>query len=288
MSKTIQLAHSPDADDIFMYYAIKFGWVDTRGMVFENVGLDIETLNVEALKGTYDVSAISFGMYPLIRDEYALLRTAVSFGEGYGPKLIRRKDKRLKRNFKVALSGKYTTNAMLFRIYYPEARPIYMDFLEIEQAVVSGEVDAGVLIHESILDFDKSLEVEKEIWDIWVELAGEGLPLPLGGMALRRSLPLSRAIDIEKVLIDGVKIANQRKEELCAKLEADNLVRISDKMLEKYLDMYASDASVELSPLQIKALDRLYEIGFKHGMWELPIKTEDYLIPREYEEIRNS
>ncbi len=288
MSKTIQLAHSPDADDIFMYYAIKFGWVDTRGMVFENVGLDIETLNVEALKGTYDVSAISFGMYPLIRDEYALLRTAVSFGEGYGPKLIRRKDKRLKRNFKVALSGKYTTNAMLFRIYYPEARPIYMDFLEIEQAVVSGEVDAGVLIHESILDFDKSLEVEKEIWDIWVELAGEGLPLPLGGMALRRSLPLSRAIDIEKVLIDGVKIANQRKEELCVKLEADNLVRISDKMLEKYLDMYASDASVELSPLQIKALDRLYEIGFEHGMWELPIKTEDYLIPREYEEIRNS
>ncbi len=288
MSKTIQLAHSPDADDIFMYYAIKFGWVDTRGMVFENVGLDIETLNVEALKGTYDVSAISFGMYPMIRDEYALLRTAVSFGEGYGPKLIRRKDKRLKRNFKVALSGKYTTNAMLFRIYYPEARPIYMDFLEIEQAVVSGEVDAGVLIHESILDFDESLEVEKEIWDIWVELAGEGLPLPLGGMALRRSLPLSRAIDIEKVLIDGVKIANQRKEELCAKLEADNLVRISDKMLEKYLDMYASDASVELSPLQIKALDRLYEIGFEHGMWELPIKTEDYLIPREYEEIRNS
>ncbi len=288
MSKTIQLAHSPDADDIFMYYAIKFGWVDTRGMVFENVGLDIETLNVEALKGTYDVSAISFGMYPLIRDEYALLRTAVSFGEGYGPKLIRRKDKRLKRNFKVALSGKYTTNAMLFRIYYPEARPIYMDFLEIEQAVVSGEVDAGVLIHESILDFDKSLEVEKEIWDIWVELAGEGLPLPLGGMALRRSLPLSRAIDIEKVLIDGVKIANQRKEELCVKLEADNLVRISDKMLEKYLDMYASDASVELSSLQIKALDRLYEIGFEHGMWELPIKTEDYLIPREYEEIRNS
>ncbi len=153
----IQLAHSPDADDIFMYFAIKFGWVDTKGYTFENIGLDIETLNVEALKGTYDVSAISFGMYPLIKNEYALLRTAVSFGEGYGPKLIRRKDKKLKRNFKVALSGKYTTNAMLFRIYYPEARPVYMDFLEIEDAVVSGKVDAGVLIHESILDFDESL-----------------------------------------------------------------------------------------------------------------------------------
>jgi len=288
MPKTIQLAHSPDADDIFMYYAIKFGWVDTKDYEFENIGLDIETLNVEALKGTYDVSAISFGMYPLIKENYALLRTAVSFGEGYGPKLIRRKDKKLKRNFKVALSGKYTTNAMLFRIYYPDARPVYMDFLDIEDAVVNGDVDAGVLIHESILDFDENLEVEKEVWDIWVELAGKGLPLPLGGMAIRRSLPLNRAIAIENILIDGVKVANARKEELCTKLETDNLVRISDKMLKKYLDMYASDESVELSELQLKALDKLYEIGFEHGLWDTIIKTKDYLIPKEYEVLRNS
>jgi len=284
----IQLAHSPDADDIFMYYAIKFGWVNTKDYIFENIALDIETLNEEAIKGTYDVSAISFGMYPLIKNEYALLRTAVSFGEGYGPKLIRRKDKQLKRNFKVALSGKHTTNAMLFRIYYPQARPVYMDFMEIESAVVNGEVDAGVLIHESILDFDESLEVEKEVWDIWTELAGEGLPLPLGGMAIRRSLPLNRAIEIENILIEGVKIANERKEELCSKLEADKLVRISDKMLTKYLDMYASDESVELSSLQLKALDKLYQIGFNHGLWGSSIKTEDYLIPREYEVLRNS
>jgi 1,4-dihydroxy-6-naphthoate synthase len=284
----IQLAHSPDADDIFMYYAIKFDWVDTKDYTFDNVGLDIETLNEEALRGTYDVSAISFGMYPLIKEEYALLRTAVSFGEGYGPKLIRRKDKKLKRNFKVALSGKYTTNAMLFRIYYPEARPVYMNFLEIEEAVVNGTVDAGVLIHESILDFDESLEVEKEVWDIWEELAGKGLPLPLGGMAIRRSLPLNRAIDIENILIEGVKVANERKEDLCAKLEADALVRISDKMLNKYLEMYASDESIELSDLQLQALDKLYEIGFEHGLWDTPIKTEEYLIPREYEKVRNS
>ena len=287
MSHKITLAHSPDADDIFMYYAIAFGWVDTLGLAFDNIGLDIETLNVEALKGTYDVSAISFGMYPLIRDDYALLRTAVSFGEGYGPKLIKRKGEPLKRRFKVALSGKHTTNAMLFRIYYPEARPVYMDFLEIEQAVLEGTVDAGVLIHESILDFDPSLEVEKELWDIWVELAGEGLPLPLGGMAIRRSLPLNRAIDIEDILVDGVKVANDRKQELCARLESDNLVRISDQMLEKYLDMYASDESIELSPLQLKALDTLYELGYKHGLWDTPIRTEEYLIPREYNKLRS-
>jgi 1,4-dihydroxy-6-naphthoate synthase len=162
-----------------------------------------------------------------------------------------------------------------------------MDFLEIEQAVIDGKVDAGVLIHESILNFDESLEVEKEIWDIWVELAGEGLPLPLGGMAIRRSLPLNRAIDIENILIDGVKVANDKKEELCAKLESDKLVRISDKMLKKYLDMYASDESVELSKLQLQALDKLYEIGYEHKLWDCPIKTSDYLIPKEYEELRD-
>jgi len=286
--KKILLAHSPDADDIFMYFAIKFGWVETKNYEFDNIGLDIETLNKEAIKGTYDVSAISFGMYPLIKDEYAMLRTAVSFGDGYGPKLIRRKDKQLKRNFRVALSGEYTTNAMLFKLYYPNARPVYMDFLEIEEAVVSGDVDAGVLIHESILDFDESLEVEKELWDIWVELAGEGLPLPLGGMAIRRSLPLNRAIDIENILIDGVKVANEKKEELCKKLEDEKLVRISDTMLTKYLDMYASDESVELSSLQLKALDKLYALGFEKGIFSEPIKTEDYLIPKEYETLRDS
>ncbi len=288
MHKNIQIAHSPDADDIFMYYAIKFGWVDTKGYEFNNIALDIETLNLKALQGIYDVSAISFGVYPLIKEEYALLRTAVSFGQGYGPKLIRPKNKKLKRNFKVALSGKYTTNAMLFRIYYPEARPVYMNFLEIEEAVISGKVDAGVLIHESILNFDKSLEVEKELWEIWEDLAGEGLPLPLGGMAIRRSLPLNRAIDIENILIEGVKAANERKEELCKKLENDSLVRISDAMLAKYLNMYASNTSIELSKLQSKALDTLYALGFKHGLWDAPLNTEDYLIPKEYEALRSS
>jgi 1,4-dihydroxy-6-naphthoate synthase len=283
----IELAHSPDADDIFMYYAIKFGWVDTKDYTFHNIALDIETLNLEALKGTYDVTAISFGAYPFLKEEYALLKTAISFGEGYGPKLIKRKNKTLKRNFKVALSGKYTTNAMLFRIYYPEARPIYMNFLKIEEAVMNGEVDAGVLIHESILDFNDNLEVEKEVWDIWQELTNETLPLPLGGMALRRSLPLNRAIEIENILIDGVKVANQRKEELCTKLEEESLVRISDKMLTQYLDMYASNDSIELSPIQLKALDKLYEIGFQHKLWSETLKTEEYLIPKAYRELRN-
>ncbi len=284
----IQIAHSPDADDIFMYYAIKFGWVETKDYNFSNISLDIETLNKEALKGTYDVTAISFGMYPLIKEEYALLRTAISFGEGYGPKLIRRKGERLKRNFRVALSGEHTTNALLFRLYYPDARITYMDFLEIEEAVLNGTVDAGVLIHESILNYDESLEVEKEIWDIWVALAGEGLPLPLGGMAIRRSIPLNRALEIENILIEGVRVANEKKELLCKRLEEEHLVRISDAMLRKYLDMYASNESIELSALQIQALNKLYEISFKNRLSQMPIAIEDYLLPREYTSLRMS
>lgn len=189
--RTLTIGHSPDADDLFMYYAIQFGWISNPEICFESCALDIETLNVKALKGELDISAISFGVYPLLALEQCLLRTGVSFGAGYGPKLIKLKGKRLRENFKVALSGAHTTNAMLFKIAYPKARIIYKNFLEIENAVLKGEVDAGVLIHESILEFDEKLEVEREIWDIWCELNRENLPLPLGGMCLRRSLPLS-------------------------------------------------------------------------------------------------
>ncbi len=280
------IAHSPDADDIFMYYAIKFGWITMQGVRFENCALDIETLNVEALKGTYDITAISFALYPHIKEEYALLKTAVSFGEGYGPKLIKRQGVQLKRNFKVALSGKYTTNAMLFRIAYPEARITYMNFLEIEEAIKEGRVDAGVLIHESILTFHDTLEVEREMWDIWQELAGSELPLPLGGMALRRSLPLTKAIAYEQLLIDAVAIARAHKERLSSMLIERDLVRIDAATLETYLELYANDDSIELSDLQLRAINRLFELGYEHGFYDEAVDINDYLIPHEYGELR--
>jgi len=283
----MKIAHSPDADDIFMYYAIKFGWVGQEDVEFDNIALDIETLNVEALAGTYDITAISFALLPLIKEDYALLRTAVSFGEGYGPKLIKRKGETLKRNFKVALSGKYTTNALLFRIAYPEARITYMNFLEIEEAVRSGEVHAGVLIHESILTFSDELEVEKELWDVWQDLCEDKtLPLPLGGMAIRRSLPLNKAIAYEETLTQAVQVARERKEELCKLLVEQDLVRIEGVTLDKYLELYANDDSVSLSPLQYRAIDKLYELGYKHGYYNELIKAEDYTIPNEYTQLR--
>ena len=286
--KKMLIAHSPDADDIFMYYAIKFGWVGMKNVSFDNIALDIETLNEATLKGTYDIAAISFALYPHVKDEYAPLRTAVSFGEGYGPKLIKLKGTKLKRNFKVALSGKYTTNAMLFRIAYPDARITYMNFLEIEDAVKSGKVDAGVLIHESILTYADELEVEREIWDVWQELSGGGLPLPLGGMAIRRSLPLSKAIEYEKTLTKAVDVARQHKERLSAMLIERDLVRVDAPTLDKYLELYANDDSVSLSEIQFKAIDKLYELGYKHGFYDMPVKIEDYLIPTQYEDLRNS
>ena len=286
--KTTLIAHSPDADDIFMYYAIKFGWVDMKGVRFENLAADIETLNEAVLNGEYEIAAISFALYPLVRENYALLRTAVSFGEGYGPKLIKQKGKKLRRNFKVALSGKHTTNAMLFRIYYPEARITYMNFLEIEDAVREGRVDAGVLIHESILTFAEELEVEKEMWDIWQELSGGGLPLPLGGMVLSRSIPLLRAIEYERTLTKAVDIARKHKERLSTMLLERDLVRIDAATLDRYLELYANDDSISLNPLQIEALDKLFELGYKHGFYDTIIKAEDYMIPLEYEETRYS
>ena len=283
----ITIAHSPDADDIFMYYAIKFGWVDTP-VPFQNVALDIETLNEKALEGFYDVSAISFALYPKIRETYALLKTAVSFGEGYGPKLIKKKGTRLRKNFKVALSGRHTTNAMLFRIAYPEARIVYKNFLEIERAVLEGEVHAGVLIHESILDFDESLEVEREIWDIWRELAGDDLPLPLGGMAMRRSIPLLRAIAIEKALVRAVDVANRHRGLLARMLLERGLVRIDAETLDRYLDLYANDRSVVMDEVQLEALDTLFRLGYDRGFYDCPIRAEHFMIPHEYEKERFS
>jgi 1,4-dihydroxy-6-naphthoate synthase len=271
-----------------MYYAIKFGWVGKENIQFDNIALDIETLNTEALKGTYDITAISFGLYPHIRADYALLRTAVSFGQGYGPKLIRKKETVLKKRFKVALSGKYTTNALLFRIAYPDAKIVYMNFLEIEQAVLDGIVDAGVLIHESILGYNDSLEVEREMWDIWCELSGGDLPLPLGGMAIRRSLPLTSAIEYENLLTKAVQIARDHKENLSKMLMERNLVRIDGETLEKYLELYANDESITLNETQYKAIELLFDLGHKHGFFDAAIDPREFMIPLEYTELRYS
>lgn len=283
------IAHSPDADDIFMYYAIKFGWISSP-FILQNFALDIETLNRSCLDSKYDICAISFGLYPHICETYALLRTAMSFGNGYGPKVIKKKGTRLKRNFKVALSGKYTTNALLFLLKYPQSRPVFMNFMEIQNAVLRGECDAGVLIHEEILNFSSELEVEAFLWDIWCEMAQENLPLPLGGMALRRSIPLNRAIKLEQILSRAIEIGLKYKKTLSQMLLQNHLVRVNENELSAYLDLYANKDSINLSEIQTKALEKLYEIGYNAGIYKhnLSKNLQNYLIPSEYEKVRNS
>ncbi len=320
MSK-ILVAHSPDADDIFMYYAIYFGWVGSKNIKFENIALDIETLNRSVLESKYLISAISFGVYPFIKDNYALLNTAMSFGYGYGPKLIKRKGTHLKRNFKVALSGQYTTNALLFRIRYPDARIVYKNFLEIEQSVLNREVDAGVLIHESILNFDESLEVEAHLWDIWCDLSGSvyvkcesstqnlldsysnskdskqdshnlnqylhtALPLPLGGMAILRSIPLLRAIECQEILSKAVSVAVNNKK-ILSKMLASR-VRVDENELETYLNMYANKHSISLDESQILALNKLFQIGYDAKIYKDLIDVDNFLLPSDYKALRFS
>jgi 1,4-dihydroxy-6-naphthoate synthase len=124
------------------------------------------------------------------------------------------------------------------------------------------------------------------MWDIWLELAGEGLPLPLGGMAIRRSMPLTSAIMYEQTLIDAVKVAREHKERLSAMLIERNLVRIDAATLDRYLELYANDDSIALNEMQLKAIDTLFSLGYEHGFYDEKIHVNDYLIPSQYSELR--
>jgi 1,4-dihydroxy-6-naphthoate synthase len=177
---------------------------------------------------------------------------------------------------------------LLFRAAYPNAKIVYKNFLQIEKAVLEGEVDAGVLIHESILNYNNALEVDREIWDIWENLSGGGLPLPLGGMSLRRSMPLRRACECEEILTKAVKVAVACKNKLSSMLLERDLVRVDDKILDKYLNLYANDKSVCMSEEQLMAVDKLFEIGFDNGFYDEKIKTKEFLIPKEYMKDRFS
>jgi 1,4-dihydroxy-6-naphthoate synthase len=135
------------------------------------------------------------------------------------------------------------------------------------------------------LTFDKRLEVEKELWDIWASLAGE-MPLPLGGMAIRRSIPLIDAINIEEILTKAVRVANSHKNLLAKMLIERNLVRVDDKTLDKYLSLYANDKSITLDDDQINAINKLYEIGYKAGLLPCMKDVREYMIPSEYKKAR--
>ena len=186
----IRVAHSPDSDDAFMFYALANGLIDTGDLKFEHVLSDIETLNRAAFDGTYEVTAVSIHAYAHLDDRYALLGSGASMGDGYGPVLVAREPADAVRlsAMKVAIPGRLTSAALALNMWNPSLQTVVYGFDEIMPAVQAGEVDAGVVIHEGQLTWrEEGFEkiVDLGVW--WAEETG-GLPLPLGGNVIRRDL----------------------------------------------------------------------------------------------------
>jgi len=195
--RTIHVAHSPDSDDAFMFYALAEGKIDTGDLRYVHELQDIQTLNERAMRSELEVTAVSIHAYAYLADKYALLPHGASMGDRYGPRLVSRTpmtraDVRGKR---VAIPGKLTSAYLALRLYEPEFEPIVVPFDEIEDAVVDGSVDLGLLIHEGQLTYgEKGLRLIADMGAWWYDETG--LPLPLGGNVVRKDLgkPLIEAI----------------------------------------------------------------------------------------------
>ncbi len=192
MPQTIHVAHSPDSDDAFMFYALAEGLIDTGDLRYEHELSDIESLNRRALNGELEVSAVSIHAYAYLWRSYALLDSGSSMGDGYGPRLVAREPapadaQAALRGKRVAVPGKFTTAYLALQLYQPDLEPVVMAFDTIEDAVAAGEVDVGLLIHEGQLTFqDQGLHLWQDLGEWWMN--DTGLPLPLGGNVVRRDL----------------------------------------------------------------------------------------------------
>jgi 1,4-dihydroxy-6-naphthoate synthase len=201
----IHLAHSPDSDDAFMFYALAEGKVDTQGVEYVHQLQDIETLNQRALKGELEVTAVSIHAYAYIADRYALLSHGASMGDRYGPKLVtktpmNRSDIRGRR---IAVPGPLTSAYLALRLYEPDFEPVFTTFDRIDAAVLGGDVDAGLLIHEGQLTYaSQGLHLIADMGEWWFEETG--LPLPLGGNVIRKDLGDSLKKKVSRQLRDSI------------------------------------------------------------------------------------
>lgn len=210
----ITIAHSPDSDDAFMHYAIGQGKIDTGPYEFDHLLSDIESLNLAAREGTYEVTAISIHAYPYLHDRYALLNHGASMGENYGPILVTAEPKTREQlgDATIAIPGEWTSAALALKLWFPAAKTRVIAFDEILPAVKAGEVDGGVIIHEGQLTYrDEGLHpvIDFGVW--WAERT-DGLPLPLGGNAIRRDLG-EHIPAVSKILHDSIAYALDHREE---------------------------------------------------------------------------
>ncbi len=274
MPTELTLAHSPDPDDAFMFYALATERIDADGLRFQHVLADIETLNQKALRSTYDVTAISFHAYAYLRDRYRLLRCGASFGDGYGPLLVARAplaaaDLGKKR---VAVPGTLTSAYLLLKLFAPEVETTTMQFDRIPAAVAAGEAEAGLLIHEGQLTYaGAGLHKVVDLGEWWKQQTG--LPVPLGGNAIRRDLEPELVGRIAAVLERSIRYAlDHRPEALAHALQYGR--GLSTELGDKFVGMYVNRWTLDCGPDGRRSIQLLLDRAHQAQLIPEPAKIE--------------
>jgi len=272
--RTIHVAHSPDADDAFMFWAMAEGKIDTGGRHYVHELADIETLNRRALGGELELTAVSIHAYAHLADRYALLAHGASMGDRYGPRIVARTpaaaDARADLAGRtVAIPGTLTTAWLALQLYQPNVRPVVVPFDQIEDHVAAGKSDAGLLIHEGQLTFgDRGLHLWADMGEWWY---GETrLPLPLGGNVVRRDLgdELLRAIARDMKASIEYGLAHRAE----ALRHAQGFSRGLDEIrTDRFIGMYVNDYTVDYGPTGRQAVVELLRRGHRAGLIPGPI-----------------
>jgi 1,4-dihydroxy-6-naphthoate synthase len=273
--RLITVGHSPDPDDAFMFYALAHNKLDTGDLVFRHELQDIETLNRRALKGELEVSAVSIHAYAYLADKYALLPSGCSMGDRYGPMIVARKELAIGdlRTVTIAVPGTMTTAFLALRLLLPGAiEHQVIPFDEIIPAVAAGKFDAGLIIHEGQLTFQNQglrLIVDLGVW--WQEKTG--LPLPLGGNAVRRDLGPETMRTISRLLKESIRYALAHRQD--ALDYALQYARDMDRGLaDRFVGMYVNDWTLDYGPRGRAAVARLLEEGHRAGVIPHPVAVD--------------
>jgi len=265
-TRTISVAHSPDSDDAFMFYGLATNKLDTGGLTFTHVLKDIQTLNEEAFKGTYDVTAVSFHAYAYISDKYLLLPHGASIGDNYGPILVAREPIAASEisRLKIAVPGTLTSAFLALRIVNRDFEYEVVPFDKIIDAVQSGKCDAGLLIHEGQL-FYESLGLHKilDLGEWWHERTG--LPLPMGGNVIRRDLGPEIIQQVSRCLRDSIQYSLDNRDDALS--YAMQFARDMDVALaDRFVAMWVNDLTLEYSDRAREAVKLLLNEGFDLGI----------------------
>jgi 1,4-dihydroxy-6-naphthoate synthase len=274
MSETrITVAHSPDSDDAFMFYGLASGNVDTGGVIVEQVLADIETLNRAAFDGRYEVTAVSFYAYAHLADKYALLPHGASMGDRYGPIVVARDGAAAVKGSRIAIPGTLTTAYLALRLYEPAFEYTVIPFDAIQQAVLEGRADAGLLIHEGQLTYaDEGLRKIVDLGEWWADRTG-GLPLPLGGNIIRRDLGSETIAKVSKMLHDSIAYALSHRQE--AVEYALQFGRGLDRArTDRFVGMYVNDLTLAYGDRGRRGLERLMSEAFEKGLIPHPVVVE--------------